>query len=118
MSELDLEDKVLSIVFCNDGYIRKQNRKYLKSNRPTDVLAFSMVEGERIGQDDILGDVIISVDTARRVAKSIKKSLDEELCLYLIHGILHLIGYRDDCKIMRKAMEQLQEKILNRVLEL
>ncbi len=112
---LGLKDGSLSIVFTDDYRIRKINREYLGRNAATDVLAFSMIEGKRIGDRHLLGDVVISVDTAARCAGHLKRSIEEELLLYLTHGILHLIGYRDKNQDERKLMEKLQGRILERI---
>jgi probable rRNA maturation factor len=89
---LERESAELSIVLCDDATIRELNRDYRERDAPTDVLAFPMGEGE--GGDlhpDLLGDVVISVDTARRQQK--RPTLHEELTFLLAHGLLHLLGY-------------------------
>jgi len=113
---LGLKDKSLSILLTDDRRIRKLNQTYLGKNRATDVLAFSMVEGIRIGDENLLGDVVVSVDTAGKVAGYLKRSFEEELYLYIVHGILHLVGYRDSRLRERREMEELQDKILEAIL--
>jgi len=82
------------VSLVSDAEIQALNRQYRHKDRPTDVLAFPVREGERIqGDEQHLGDVVISVDTARRQAKERGRSLDEELATLLIHGLLHLLGY-------------------------
>src|SRR3989338_9611790 len=97
MSEDDAE---LSLVFVNDMYIRNLNWKYRRIDSATDVLAFPMRDSRRLS-GSILGDVVISVETAKREAKKRKKDFQEEFDLYFVHGILHLLGY-DDEKIRKK----------------
>jgi probable rRNA maturation factor len=84
----------LSIVLTNDDQIQKLNRIYRKKNRPTDVLAFAQREGE-IGAPAgrLLGDVVVSVPTARRQAAQRGESLGAELTMLLAHGLLHLLGW-------------------------
>ena len=77
----------LSILFVRDNEIRKLNRKYRRKNRPTDVLSFPLCE---IGA---LGDIVISVDTARRYAKRDDMKYENKIKFLLIHGFLHLLGY-------------------------
>ncbi|MCX5657556.1 MAG: rRNA maturation RNase YbeY [Candidatus Omnitrophica bacterium] len=113
---LNLENKRLSIVLTDEHEIKRLNRCYLKRNRSTDVLAFSMLEGDKIGSLDLLGDVAISLDTAKKASRIYGTGFEEELFLYLIHGILHLIGYKDGRAGERKVMEKMQQKILKSIL--
>lgn len=83
----------LSVALVDDARIHDLNKTYRKKDKPTDVLAFAMQEGEGGAHQGLLGDVILSVDTARRQAKAAKRPLLDELTMLLAHGILHLIGY-------------------------
>jgi probable rRNA maturation factor len=95
----------LGILFVGDQRMRGLNRRYRGKDRTTDVLAFAMREavmpyafrqvqgGSLHRTSDILGDVVIAVPTAVRQAKQGQRSLNEELSVLLIHGILHLCGY-------------------------
>lgn len=84
----------LSIVLCDDPFIRKLNRQYRQKDQPTDVLSFAMQEGQNQGmQEAILGDIIISLDTARRQAAEQGHPIATELRILLVHGLLHLLGY-------------------------
>ena len=84
----------LSIVLCDDATIHALNRDYRHKDKPTDVLAFAMREG-LAGHlaAGLLGDVIISVDTAERQARAHGRSTDEEVRMLLAHGVLHLLGF-------------------------
>lgn len=85
----------LSVALVGDAAIRELNRAYRKKNKPTDVLAFPLQELDR-GRgrpSGLLGDVILSIDTARRQAKQHRRSLLDELTMLLAHGLLHLLGY-------------------------
>lgn len=87
-------DAELSIVILSDEEIREVNRDYLQKNRPTNVISFAMQEGEGAGLNPLLlGDVLISADTAARDASEAGVSFESELYFLLIHGILHLLGY-------------------------
>ncbi len=104
---LGLDAVELSIALVNDETIRELNRNYRNKDRPTDVLAFAMREGEAIpahGETEMLGDVIISVETARRQAAKRQRPLLDELTMLLAHGLLHLIGYDHDTKAKEKVM--------------
>jgi len=74
--------------------IQEVNRDYLGKDRPTNVISFAMQEGEGGGvQPDLLGDVVISAETAARDALDAQASFESELYFLLLHGILHLLGY-------------------------
>ncbi len=87
-------DAELSILIVDDAEIRIINRDYLHKDRPTNVISFAMREGEgtRI-QPDLLGDVVISAETAARDAAEAEVPFVSELYFLLLHGILHLLGY-------------------------
>ena len=82
----------LGITFVGDQRMRGLNRRYRGKDRTTDVLAFAMREASH-SSAGLLGDVVIAVPTAARQAKEGQRSLDEELTVLLVHGILHLCGY-------------------------
>jgi rRNA maturation RNase YbeY len=82
----------LSLELVGDRRMRRLNRVYRKKDRPTDVLAFPMRESHN-PCPILLGDVVISVPTARRQAKASGRSLGDELAALLVHGVLHLCGY-------------------------
>lgn len=103
----------LSILLTDDRRMRRLNKKFRKIDRATDVLAFSQREGEGLEINPLLlGDVVISVETARRRAKRLKITEKEEIYRYLTHGILHLLGYDDQKKFKRKVMQEREENIL------
>jgi probable rRNA maturation factor len=88
------DDSELSVSIVGDLTIRRINREYLAKDRPTNVISFSLQEGEGTGVNPYaLGDVIISADTAHREAEAAGLGLFERLCFLLLHGILHLSGY-------------------------
>ncbi len=106
----------VGLVFVDDGGMRKLNWKYRGDNRATDCLAFPMREGEDSQLNpELLGDVVISVDTAKRNAKLFGFSIKGEIILYIIHGILHLLGFKDTTVFEKKKMQRLQEDILSRL---
>lgn len=94
---MNLHDVELSLLLVDDAQIQELNRRYLHQDKPTNVLAFSMREGEySLLHPHLLGDIIVSVETAQR--QSNRFGLDEMgmVILLLIHGILHLIGYEHE----------------------
>lgn len=106
----------LSIALVGNREIQELNSRYRGKNRPTDVLSFPP-GGKLPPTIRLLGDVVISVEQAKRQARERNRSLEEELERLLIHGILHLLGYdhersRREAKIMR-AMEEKIERALS-----
>lgn len=94
---LQLEKAEVSFVLTDDESIHQLNKIYRGKDRPTDVLAFAMHEGE-FGAlaGHVLGDVIVSVPTARKQARSQKTPVLEEVTMLLAHGLLHLLGWDHD----------------------
>ena len=84
----------LSIALVDDQEIRALNQTWRQKNRATDVLSFSLIEGtdgERSG--GLMGDVVISVETAAAQAKERLRGLNEEVAKLVIHGLLHIVGF-------------------------
>ena len=107
------DDKELSILFTDDAHIADLNSRYLGREGPTNVLAFPMSRGStRDVESGMLGDVVISVDTAVRESEEYKEPLDETIHRLLIHGILHLLDYdhersSEDQRIMKEEEHRL-----------
>lgn len=103
LAALGLSGAELSVALVDDAAIHALNRDYRGKDRPTDVLAFAMEEGEPMpspkGRDArgalprVLGDVIVSVDTAGKQARKRRRPLLDEVTMLLAHGLLHLLGY-------------------------
>jgi probable rRNA maturation factor len=87
----------LSLLLCDDDFIAALNRSYRQADGPTDVLSFAM-------DDDVLGDVVISVPTARRQAQARGHEVDTELRVLLVHGVLHLLGHDHESDAEDRAM--------------
>lgn len=110
---LDVHTEV-SVVFTDDEYIHELNLKYRGKDRPTDVLSFALNEGEEPEIIDgpvevLLGDIIISVETALRQANEYGHTLEREMAYLTVHGILHLLGYdheRPEDKAEMRAEEE------------
>lgn len=94
LGALGLEHAELSLLLCDDREIHALNKRHRRKNKPTDVLAFAMQEGTPMPRGRrLLGDVVISLDTARRQAQEFGRPLWDEVTLLLAHGLLHLVGY-------------------------
>ena len=115
LKELNHPDKEIGILFVDDRQIRDLNEKYLKVNRPTNVISFPMAQGEFSEiNPQLLGDVVISVETATKEAQESGLSLEEEIAFLLIHGILHLMGH-DHTRGGRQRMAVAQERLFSRL---
>ena len=122
------EDTELSILLTDNEGIRALNRRYLDRDKPTDVLSFPMMGGRERGVGGgkgfchiphptshipvLLGDVVISIEKARKQAEELDVTMDEELSRLLVHGILHIFGFdhekgRREAVRMRKEEERL-----------
>ena len=113
LGALALPEAELSILLCDDATIHKLNRDHRGKDKPTDVLAFAMREGET-GHlaGDLLGDVVISVDTARRQAGEHSRSVAAEVRFLLAHGILHLVGYDHGTRAEERRMMAMTDVLL------
>ena len=106
---LELPRAELSILLCGDREIHALNRDYRGKDKPTDVLAFAMREGEDAGRaGDLLGDVVISLETAKRQAEQHEHPIKTEVFTLLAHGLLHLLGWdhqtdREDRRMRREV---------------
>jgi probable rRNA maturation factor len=97
----------LSIVLTNDDQIQKLNRIYRRKNRPTDVLAFAQREGEAAEHaGSLLGDVVVSIPTARRQAAERGAELGAEVTMLLAHGLLHLLGWDHQTEAADRRMRK------------
>lgn len=104
------KDAELSLVLCSDAFIADLNTHWRCVEKPTDVLSFPQ------GGGTLLGDIVISFDTATRQAEERQHSLQAELRILLVHGFLHLLGYdhetnRDDLEKMAAAEQTLMRRM-------
>jgi probable rRNA maturation factor len=119
LRELGLKKVELSLAIVDDETIRELNKKHRKKNKPTDVLSFPLLE-LRPGDaaEGALGDVILSVPTARRQAAKRRRPLLDELTMLLAHGILHLLGFdhRNDAedRVMTARTRELERAATTR----
>ena len=118
MTELGLLEAELSLLFVNDLQIQTLNRRYLHRDKPTNVLAFPMRKGEfPTLHPHLLGDLVISVETARRQSNRFGLNEMEMVILLMVHGVLHLIGYEHEgTKKEAREMAIKQKELLQRVM--
>ena len=119
LADLAPPDSEVSVSLVGDSQIRELNRRYLDRDKPTNVLAFSMREGVFVSlHPQLLGDVVISVDTARRQSNRFGLKEVEMVILLMIHGILHLVGYEHEgTKKGSNQMALKQKELFRRVMK-
>ena len=126
LKECFIEEKLnekniyVNIVLTNPTNIRKMNKEYRNIDKETDVLSFPMFEKGELEEvkdfkEDILGDIVISIDRVIEQAKEYEHSFERELAYMAVHGFYHLMGYdhmeENDKKEMRKKEENILEKL-------
>jgi len=102
---------VLNVVLADNVFIQALNEKFLKRSHPTDVLAFDL--GEEDGS--LEGEIYVNLDQAWEQAQDYGVSFENEWQRLIIHGVLHLLGYRDDSSDQRRIMQEREDFYLQRV---
>ena len=114
LKALQIEGAELSILITHDDHIRELNRAYRGKDRATDVLSFP--NGDKVADKLLLGDVVISVDTASRQAEELGVTLEEEVERLLVHGIVHLLGYDHELgEREREEFERIEGMVLSEI---
>ncbi|KQC11316.1 MAG: hypothetical protein APR62_10120 [Smithella sp. SDB] len=107
---LDCAEKEISLSFVDDEKIKNLNKQYLEKNRPTNVISFPLQEGEYSNiNPNIMGDIVISAETAQRDTLHGNLTLSQEIDFLIIHGILHLLGYNHE-NTTRKETHKMRQK--------
>ncbi|MDD5070395.1 MAG: rRNA maturation RNase YbeY [Candidatus Omnitrophica bacterium] len=106
---LNISSKNMSLVVCDNDFIKNLNKKYFNKNTVTDVISFPLTD--KFDKND-LGEIVVSLEEAVLRAKDYGNTWKEEFTLYLIHGILHLLGYEDSNLKNKKVMDQKQQEVL------
>lgn len=113
---------IITITFTTPEQIHKINKEYRQVDRPTDVLSFPMFERKELEEkitkqdfehEDVLGDIIISIEKVKEQAIEYGHSFERELSYMLVHGFYHLMGYDHVKEEDKKEMRPKEEKILN-----
>jgi len=108
----------LSLLLVSDRRMRALNRRYRKKDRSTDVLAFPLREGRFSRfRGALLGDVVISMPTAKRQAAVLGHSLHDEVARLLVHGVLHLLGYDHERGARDASVMARKEKTILRAIQ-
>lgn len=115
LPESNLPDAEISIVLVNDRHIRHLNRTFRGMDRSTNVLAFPMPKEKKSFPTNILGDIVISVESAGREAQESQCSLEERISQLLVHGFLHLRGYDHVLQKDETLMREKEKKLWNKI---
>jgi rRNA maturation RNase YbeY len=97
----------IAYIFCSDAKILEINRQYLQHDYYTDIITFDYSEGDKIS-----GDIFISTDTVKSNSEKFKTNYDEELHRVIIHGILHLCGFKDKTPEEERRMREKEDEAL------
>ena len=113
LSELELRSVALAVTLTDDRRIRVLNRRWRQKDHATDVLSFPGGPPPPGWPGPlVLGDIVISLDTSRRAAKQLGRSLKDELSRYLVHGLLHLLGHDHERPGPALRMAALEDRLL------
>ena len=124
MNEVGLGDFEVSVLITDDEGIHELNRDFRGIDRKTDVLSFPMLEFESeekpveetlFGAENILGDIVISLETAVAQAQEYGHSVLREICFLCVHSMLHLFGYDHETDADRQKMREREEYFLNKL---
>ena len=99
----------IDFIFCSDAFLKKINNKHLNHNTFTDVISLDYST-----QGHIVGDVFISVDRVTDNAQKFQTTFKEEIARVMIHGVLHLVGYKDELLSEKKIMRDKENNYLER----
>jgi probable rRNA maturation factor len=115
---IERDEGELSIMLVDDEVIRQLNGSYRGKDQVTDVLSFAMSEGE-FGDvnPNVLGDVVISVPTARRQASRSKREVLDQVTFLLAHGLLHLVGYDHETDEHEREMKKETGRLMKAALD-
>lgn len=114
LKTLNIKQKTVHILLTDNTKISLLNKRYLGRNYPTDVISFFLEDS--FDPRGVLGEIVISVEKAIENSKRFKNLLQDEIILYLIHGILHLKGFKDRTREEKKKM-RLEEKKIAKILK-
>jgi probable rRNA maturation factor len=98
----------INFIFCSDAYLHQLNKEYLQHDSFTDIITFDYTEKT----NQLESEIYISIDRIRENARLFKVSLKEEIRRVMIHGILHLLGFKDETKDQRQKMREKENEFL------
>jgi probable rRNA maturation factor len=101
----------LNFIFCSDEYLLGMNQQYLNHDTYTDVITFDNSDALKT----IVGDIFISVDRIRENANQFARNFEDEMCRVMVHGTLHLLGYKDKSKAAKTQMTAKEDEYLSKL---
>jgi probable rRNA maturation factor len=113
LSDAGVNSGRVAAVLVDNGTIQQYNRDFLKHDFPTDVISFPLEE--RLEQGYLEGEILVSTETAKERAAEFQWTAEEEMLLYVVHGILHLTGYDDTTAEKRCIMRQKETEYLQQI---
>ncbi len=103
----------INFIFCSDAYLLTINKQYLQHDTYTDIITFDYSKDSKT--TPISGDIFISIDRIKENAKTFSKTAEEELQRVIIHGVLHLLGYKDKTKAAKEEMTKEENNCLKKL---
>lgn len=103
-------DYNINYIFCTDEYLLSINKEYLKHKTLTDIITFDLSEKD---SEILISDIFISIERVEENAVQFKKPFTEELLRVVVHGILHLIGYKDKTSQQKTTMRRMETRWIN-----
>lgn len=103
----------INFIFCSDEHLLGINKQYLNHDTYTDIVTFDYSKDGK--KESVSGDIFISIDRVKENAKKFSKSFEEELHRVIIHGVLHLLGYKDKTKSAKEEMRKAEDTCLKKL---
>ena len=116
LNQFQEKDYEISILLSNNKYIKDLNSNYRSKNKSTNVLSFPMIDRKSLDHENILGDIVISIDKILSESKEQEIDANKYLSKITVHGILHLLGYDHITDDDYLTMNQLEEKIIKKTI--
>ena len=110
--ENNVKDAELSYIFCDDAHLLNLKKFFFKQDHLTDVIAFRLNNYE---EQEVEGEIYISLPRAKENAQTYKEPYEREVARLIIHGCLHLIGYKDKTKSQKKNLRKYENYFLNKI---
>lgn len=101
----------INFIFCRDEYLLELNKKYLNHSTLTDILTFPDYQVE----EKISGDIYISIERVRENAEKFAQPFEKELHRVMVHGVLHLLGYKDKSRTDKETMKMKEDYYLDKI---
>ncbi len=105
----------ISFVFCSDAFLLEMNKEYLNHDTYTDIITFDYSKDD--AKLPISGDIFISIDRVQENADKFSKTFEDELHRVIIHGVLHLFGYKDKTKVAKAEMTKQEDLCLKALIK-